>query len=527
MPRRTSSAASLAALATFAALACGCQAIIRPVPPKQPPAPVETPAEKARRALDAGDLAAASSELEGALAAPAATSGGPPAAAADAGAPYADAAGPAIVAIDAERARLLALRAELQVRSARYAEASRDAELASTALALRDARALHLRLARLFEDARRDDEAELHLERARDLCAGDDELVAEGACDEEREALVRIRMARGRYAEAEPLVLAEIADVQARYGSYDLRLARAFCRVASFYCRQGKYVLCAPLFARSFDLWKTLRDDAYAEMQRALSAGEANPFDEEFLRPRAGNAPFAAPCGLEEQPAILYKIGKPEAAAEAAAFENRLWKSDGEAAQRAVNYLALLQARGAPPLELAPAHHAVAFIAVKKGDFARAEEELRSALAIYDLTWTAAPVSTRREIVADYLGAMERLVAVLRASGRLAEAAALGTRAAAIAAETVDAYDALHLDTLLSLVVTYREMRDPALAEDAAVRYLDAVVAARGDQQSDYAWALRNLSFVYLMRDDLDASARMEMQAKAIWKKQGVMAAAF
>jgi hypothetical protein len=74
---------------------------------------------------------------------------------------------------------------------------------------------------------------------------------------------------------------------------------------------------------------------------------------------------------------------------------------------------------------------------------------------------------------------------------------------------------------------TYREMRDAGKAEAAAGRYLDAVVGARGDRSADYAWALRTISYAYLLGDELDASQRMEMQARAIWAKQAIVAPAF
>ena len=388
-------------------------------------------------------------------------------------------------------------------------------------------RSIRIRLAHLYEDAGRDDSAEQHLEAARRICADDPILVERGDCEFERETLVRIRLARGHYAEAEPLVLAEIADVQSRYGAYDLRLSIAFCNAARFYARQGTYALSGPLYARSFDLWKTTHEDAFAEHSRALAVGEPSPFDEEFLTPRAGHAPFAAPCGLEDQGVLLYKLGKAGVAADALRYEQQLWAADTEAGVAAVARLDALVARGGDPLDIASARHAVAFVARRKGDMARAEQELRLVNEAYTAAWPTLALSDRRFRIEDYLGAIESLVELLRSSQRFPEAVTHGERALQVAEADVDAYDSLRLDTLLSLAKTFREMRDPQRAEAAAGRYLDAVVNARGDRSADYAWALRTISFAYLLRNELDASQRMEMQAKAIWAKQNVVAPEF
>jgi hypothetical protein len=567
--RAASVAVAIASVLATVALLSGCAAITvlgrggsagvhgGAATPAEPGA-----AEKARRALASGDLASADAALAAALP-PAEVPGAPAAPAPDheagKGAPTAR---PKAASHDAATtADLLTLRAELRVRQGLFPDAERDAALAlalvpaspsaateplpgveakpaatsdgaeksaaSSAAEPLTQRTIHIRLAHALEDAGHDDSAELHLGAARTLCVADPVLVERGACERERAALVRIRMARGRYVDAEPLVLAQIADVQSRFGAYDLRLADAFCEVARFYCRQGKYALCGPLYARSFDLWKTVRDDAFAEHTRALQAGEASPFDDEFLRPRAGHAPFAAPCGLEEQAGILYKLGKPDTAAQAIAFERKLWAGDTEAAVAATTYTNSLVARGADPLDIASARHAVAFIAMKKGDNVQAEQELRAVVAAYDTAWPTLPVSERRYRVEDYLAALESLTELLRQSGHFPEALEVGGRAARVAERDVDAYDALRLDTLLSTATTYREMRDADHAEDAAGAYLDAVVAARGDTQADYAFALRTISFAYLLRDEVDASERMELQAKAIWAKQDTVAPGF
>ncbi|MFN2375424.1 MAG: hypothetical protein ABR538_02730, partial [Candidatus Binatia bacterium] len=347
------------------------------------------------------------------------------------------------------------------------------------------------------------------------------------ACERERQSLVRVRLARGRYAEAEPVVLAEISDVQSRYGATDIRLSVALCNVARFYARQGQYALSGPLFARSFDLWKTVREDAQAEHKRAVAAGQPSPFGAEFLRPRAGHAPFAAPCGLEDQPLLLYKIGKAGVANDAIRYEEALWAADTDAGPAAVDQLNAMVSRGADPLDIAAARHAVAFVAKRKGDMDRAERETRAVLAAYAAEWPALPLSERRYRAEDYLRAHESLIEILRSTRRFPEAVELGQRAEQLAAATVHQYDSVRLDTLLSLAKTFREMREAGRAESAAARYLDAIVAARGDTSADYAWALRTISYAYLLRDELDASGRMEMQAKAIWAKQSTVAPAF
>lgn len=465
----------------------------------------------------------------------------------------------------ADTADLLVLRAELRIRQRRYLEAESDA---LTAMALVPAtlsaedpmpafsdepygprdyregsedaepapaaepprltqRSIHIRLAHLYEDRGEDDTAERHLDDAHELCIEDPVHVERRDCELERRALVRIRLARGRYAEAEPLVLEEIADVQSRYGPDDLRLSFALCNVARFYARQGKYALSGPLFARSLDLWKSVQEDAAAEQARAVAAGEPGPFDAAFLRPRAGHAPFAAPCGLEDQPLLLYKLGKPKAAADAIGYEQELWEADRDAGAAAIAYLAALEAQAAAPLDLASARHAVAFIALRKGDQVRAEEELREVVAAYAAEWPTLAISDRRYHVEDYLKACESLIELWRETQRHAEAYELGLKARDIAAADVDGYDSLRLDTQLSLAKTFREMRTPVRAERAAGLYLDAIVDARGDRSPDYAWALRTISYAYLLRGELDASKRMEMQAKAIWAKHDIVAPEF
>src|SRR5205085_558954 len=210
-------------------------------------------------------------------------------------------------------------------------------------------RAIHLRMAKLYEDAGRDPFAEHHILAARDLCLADAALVERGECDRESEELIRIRIARGDWNNAEPLVLKQIADVQSRYGSEDIRLSVALCEAARFYARQGSYALSGPLFARSFSLWKIARDEALTEHRQAIAAGQPSPFDAEFLRPRAGSIIFAAPCGLDQQSGILYKLGLPSSAADAARYEQHLWAIDTAGAELAVRSLDALLARKAPP----------------------------------------------------------------------------------------------------------------------------------------------------------------------------------
>ena len=157
----------------------------------------------------------------------------------------------------------------------------------------------------------------------------------------------------------------------------------------------------------------------------------------------------------------------------------------------------------------------------------RAEQELRLVTEAYTAAWPNLPISQKRYIAGDYLEALESLIEILRGSQRFPEAIELGERAIQVADAAANAYDSLRLDTLLSQAITFREMRDAERAEAAAGRYLDAVVKARGDRSADYAWALRTISFAYLLREEVDASQRMEMQAKAIWAKQGAVAPEF
>jgi hypothetical protein len=220
-------------------------------------------------------------------------------------------------------------------------------------------------------------------------------------------------------------------------------------------------------------------------------------------------------------------MGKPSVAADAVRYQQQLWADDTEAGAAAIAALDADIARGADPLDVASARHAVAFVAERKGDAARAEQELRAVAEAYAAAWPSLATSERRYRAEDYLTALESLIEVLRSSRRFAEATALGVRAEEVASTSVDAYDSLRLDTLLSEARTAREMRDPDKAEAAAGRYLDAIVTARGDRSADYAWALRTISYAYLLKDELDASQRMEMQAKAIWAKQDTFAPEF
>jgi tetratricopeptide (TPR) repeat protein len=504
----------------------------------------------ARTALAAGNLDGADAVLAKALAPTAADRKKAGSAAAVRGGP--------------DTPELLVLRAELRIRQGRFGEAESDAlsamalvpptaSVAATrgqpygpvdgrdgappdppkddeAAAPRPSltqRSIHIRIAQAYEDAGRDSYAEHHLAASRTLCRDDAELTERRECELERAGIVRILLATGEYSRAEPMVLDEIADAQSRWGADDIRLSFALCHVARFYARQGKYQLSGPLFARSFELWKNVREEAAGEHRRAMAAGQPSPFDAEFLRPRAGHAPFAAPCGLEDQSLILYKLGKAGVAAEAIRYEQQLWAADTQAGVDAVAYLDSLVKKGADALSIASARNAVAFAARRKGDLARAEHELRLVLEAYAEAWPRLSISDRRYYAEDYLGALESLIDILRSARQFNEAIALGETANRIAAEAVHEYDSLRLDALLSLAKTFREMRDAPRAVAAASNYLDAVVRARGDTSADYAWALRTISYAYLLGDELDASGRMEMQAKAIWAKQSTVAPEF
>lgn len=502
-------------------------------------------ASVARSALAAGDLEAADSAIQSALALEATRT---------------KSTKTGTQADEAATAALHVLRMELRVRQGRYPEAESDALTAMALVpatlspaaraatappaadggrpqdsakpaapphAALDQRGIHLRLANLYEDDGHDDWAEHHLIAGHKLCVSDPDLTERRDCELERDALIRIRMARGEYIRAEPLVLGEIADVQSRYGADDLLLSLALCHASEFYARQGKYWLSSPLYARSLQIWQGSHEDAAAEYKRARAAGERTPFDGSTLVPRAGNAPFSIPCGLQDQPAIFYKLGMAGVAADAIRYEQQLWAGETEAGAAAVAYVDALTARGADPLDIASARHAVAFAAQRKGDLNRAELELRKVVETYAAAWPTLPVSERRYRSADYLRSLESLIELLRSSRRFAEATDFGTGAMQVADSAVNAYDSLRLDTLLSEAKTFREMRDAERAEAAAARYLEAIVQARGDTSADYAWALRTLSFAYLLREEIDASQRMEMQAQAIWAKHSVAAPAF
>jgi hypothetical protein len=270
-----------------------------------------------------------------------------------------------------------------------------------------------------------------------------------------------------------------------------------------------------------------VHEEAATLQRRAIEAGQPSPFEAEFLRPRAGHMPFAAPCGLEDQSLILYKLGKAGIAADALRYEQQLWAADTQTGVDVVAYLDSLLHKNSDPLAIASARHAVAFAAQRKGDLARAEQELRLVTEAYAEAWPRLAIADRRYYVEDYLASLEELIEILRVSKRFAEALALGEQASRIAAEVVHENDSVRLDTLLSLAKTFREMRDADRAETSATTYLDAVVRARGDTSSDYAWALRTISYAYLLREELDASGRMEMQAKAIWAKQSIVAPEF
>jgi len=505
---------------SFVALAlvilAGCEGFIVPMQPPPPKVPKEEKAtgpafDRVDKALLDGDLVAAEQILTEAL--------GPPPAEGE--------------QLSAQRAELLGLAAELRIRQGRFDDAARNAVRALPALpptgtpSIKTQRGLHLRLAEAYENAGRDADAVTHVIGARDLCRNDADLLAKDGCEIERAALLRIYTATGRYGEAEPLVLERIADVQARVGSNDLRMSNAFCEAADFYCRQGKYSLCGPLYVRSFDIWKTFRDDALAEHRRALETNQSSPFDADFTRIKARHAPFTAPCGLHDQPSILYKLGKAEVAAQAIDYERRLWTADTEVAPRAMETLGALTASGKDGVELALANETLGFIHFKRGDYPNALVYYTQARTRMAGLWPTMQRAMRRVIVRSYLDTLENMQAIARAEGRFADAVTLGREAIDVAEQEVDAKDALRLDTVNLLAITYREMRDLGRAEEYSVRYLNDVQAARGTSNPDYAWALRNLSFVALLQDQLQRSDQLERQAKAVWVKNVVVAPEF
>gem|GEM_PF-3020016 len=504
-------ARSAAALAVAAGLA-GCPPFIQPRPDRDAKSPADKPAQSASRAIAAGDFAGAEEILQKALAA---RPDPPP-------------------SPDPETAALLAIAARLRIAQQLFPEAERDASRALAAAPatgplseLTSQRAIHYRIAEAYEDAGRDDEAVTHLSAARTLCLADPALSDNDACESERAGLVRILLARGRYPEAEPLLLGRIADVQAHNGAYDLRLADVLADAASFYCRQGQYELCGPLYARSFDIWKTFRDDAVAEHRRTTEAGQESPFASDFVRVRARHAPFTAPTGLDEQGSTLYKLGKPDEAAAAISYERRLWESDGEVGPRAMDALNAIVAAGREGAELALAQEAVGYVYFKRGDYTHAEEHYRQALSRVEALWPSLSATSKRRMLRDYLEILATLVLIDRAADRYGEAIDFGKRALELAEAQLDARDALRLDTILGLATSYREVRDVAKAEEFAVRYLDAVEAARGSDHPDYAWALRNLAYVYLIKDAIERSQSLEAEARWIWSRHPVVAPEF
>ncbi|HYC53442.1 MAG TPA: hypothetical protein VEL28_00680 [Candidatus Binatia bacterium] len=509
---------SLVAFALSAALT-GCEGFIvpmQPPPPKSPsadkPGKLEGPPfELTEKALEVNDLARAEQIL-------------------------AEALGPAPAegeALSLERAQLLGLAAELRIRQGRFEDGARNAVRALPLLpptgtpSIKTQRGLHLRLAEAYENAGRDGDAVTHLLASRDICRSDAALPSTDACEVERKALFRIYIATGRYSDAEPLVLERISEVQARAGSNTLRMSEALCGAADFYCRQGKYALCGPLYARSIDIWKTFRDDALAEHRRALETNQPSPFDADFTRIRARHAPFTVPCGLHEQASILYKLGKPEVAAQAIDFERRLWTADAEVAPRAMETLGALTAAAREGIELALANETLGFIHFKRGDYPNALVYYTQARTRLASSWPTTQRAMRRVIIGSYLDILENMQTIARAEGRFADAVLLGREAIDVAAQEVDAKDALRLDTISLLATTYREMRDLGRAEEFAVRYMNDIQAARGTSNPDYAWALRNLSFVALLQDQIPRSDQLEKQAKAIWVKNVVVAPEF
>lgn len=513
LPRATLRGFLPAAAALAVALGLtGCPPFIQPLPGPGDDLPAQKPAQAAARAIAADDLAGAEQILAKALS---------------------DRSDPR-PSPDPESAELLATAARLRIRQQLYPEAERDAARALEAAPatgplseLTSQRAIHYRIAEAYEDAGRDDDAVTHLGEARTLCLADAALAESDACENERAGLVRILLAKGRYPDAEPLILGRVADVQAHNGVYDLRLADVLAEAASFYCRQGQYQLCGPLYARSFDIWKNFRDDAVAEHRKAIEAGLESPFGADFLRIRARHALFTAPTGLDEQGPTLYKLGKPDEAAAAMSYERRLWEADDEVGPRAMDALNAIVAAGREGAELALAQEAVGYVYFKRGDYTHAEEHYRQALTRMEALWPSLSVPLQRRLVRDYLDILATLVLIDRAADRYGEAIDFGKRALELAQQQLDARDALRLDTIAGLATSFREVRDIAKAEEFAVRYLDAVAAARGSDHPDYAWALRNLAYVYLLRDAIERSQSLEAEARMIWTRHPAIAPEF
>lgn len=506
--RRPSLVSAAISLAVALAL-CGCEGFLKPAPPRADNVPPEDPATAAARALAADDLAGAEQILQRALAEHQDT--------------------PRVA--DPKMTELWTTAARLRIRQQLYPEAERDVLRAlSTAQAvgplaqLTSQRAVHYRIAEAYEDAGRDDDAVTHLRQAHEMCLADAALAESDACESERAALVRIYMATGRYPDAEPLVLGRIADVQAHNGSYDLRLADALADAASFYLRQGQYELSGPLYTRAFSIWKNFRDDALTEHRKAVAAGIESPYGPEFVRVRARHVPFSAPVGLDDQAPTLYKLGKPEAAAAAINYERRLWELDEQAGPEAMNALNATVAAGRDGAELALDQEAVGYVYFKRGDYQHAEEHYRQALSVMQNLWPSLTISQRRRLLRDYLDILGALVVIDRSLQHYGEAVDYGKRQLELAEALLDPRDGLRLDTIASLATSYREAHDIPKAQEYSTRYMDAVTDARGSDHPDYAWALRNLAFVYLMQDAIDRSQSLEAEARRIWASHSIAA---
>jgi len=502
----------LAATAAVLFAVSGCAGFIRPVPEHSSTVAAEAPAAAAARALAADDLAGAEAILQKALAEHPET--------------------PKVA--DPKMTELWTTAARLRIRQQLYPEAERDvlkalgtAQAVGPVAELTSQRAVHYRVAEAYEDAGRDDDAVTHLRTARDLCLADPTLSESDACESERNALVRVFMATGRYPDAEPLVLGRIADVQAHNGSYDLRLADTLSDAASFYSRQGQYELSAPLYARSFDIWKNFHDDAIAEQRKAVETGQQSPYGPEFLRIRARHAPFIAPVGLDDQPPVLYKLGKPEEAASVISFERRLWEADETAGPQAMNDLNAAVAGGRDGADLVLDQEAVAYVYFKRSDYPHAEEYYRQALGGLQSLWPSLTVSQRRRLLREYLDILGSLVVIDRSLEHYGEAVDYGRKQVELAEALLDARDALRLDTLSALATSYREARDIPKAHEYSVRYMNAVAAARGNDHPDYAWALRNLGYVYLLEGAVDRSQSLENEARSIWARHPIAAPEF
>ncbi len=438
----------------------------------------------------------------------------------------------AMSAGDPAAVSLSLLLAEAQVRERRFAEgegtASRALALAVPVGPLSERtsqRSGHYRLARAYEEMGVDGEAERHYSLALELCEADATYREQGACATERKDLTRVLVARGRYREAEPLVLKNVATTQAATGAHDIRLAYALGEASVFYSRQGKHHLAVPLFIRGYRIWMNVHEDAYEKYKAAMQGGLANPFGEEFARPHPGHFPFSVPSGLDEQSTHLLKLNRADTAGRAAEREHKLWASGGGALDLAMKELARVLGDGRPPgpgggsseLDKALAMQTVGHVHFKKGRYQRAEGYYREALERMLRVWPALDSRMRREHVHYYLDVFKTLGVITRSHGQPEQAIRLYEQALEVAKPQLDMKDARYLDLLMDITTAYRELGDFDQAAAAAEHYMEKTAEARGKMHPDYAWGLRNMAYVHYALGDLERSQEFEAEARAIW----------